>query len=126
MRTKVRLFVFYCIAHASPQPFFNYTTAIIANHHLFQWFPVQSPHTSAAIFFCDITKSSENVIADIVHCLWNGEKCGNYRLAMNIIAVEAKIVIGNLMHFINIYTEIIHSDTYEEGAVTAETDKCYV
>ena len=42
-------------AHASPQPFFNYTTAIIANHHLSQWFPVQSPHTSAAILFCDIT-----------------------------------------------------------------------
>jgi len=67
MHTKVRLFVFYYIAHASPQPLFIYTTAIIANHHLSQWFPVQSPHTSAAILFCDIPKSSENIIADIVH-----------------------------------------------------------
>jgi len=69
MHTKVRLFVFYYIAHASPQPFFNYTTAIIANHHPSQWFPVQSTHTSTAVLFCDITKSSENVIADIVHYL---------------------------------------------------------
>ena len=67
MRTKVRLFVFYYIVHASPQPFSNYTIAIIANHHPSQWFPVQSTHTSAVILFCDITKSSENVIADIVH-----------------------------------------------------------
>ena len=69
MHTKVRLFVFYYIAHASPQPFFNYTTAIIANHHLSQWFPVQSPHTSVAILFCHITKLSENVITDIIHYL---------------------------------------------------------
>jgi len=67
MHTKVRLFVFYYVAHASPQPLFNYTTAIKANHHLSQWLLVQSPHTSVAILFCDITKSSENVIADIVH-----------------------------------------------------------
>ena len=73
MRTKVRLFVFYYIAHASPQPFSNYTIAIIANHHPSQWFPVQSTHTSAAILFCDITKSSENVIADIVH--WKSYHC---------------------------------------------------
>ena len=72
MHTKVRLFVFYYIAHASPQPFSNYTIAIIANHYPTQWFPVQSTHTSAAILFCDITKSSENVIADIVHCHASG------------------------------------------------------
>ena len=48
-------------------PLANHTTAIIANHHPSQWFPVQSAHTSVAILFCVITKSSENVIVDIVH-----------------------------------------------------------
>ena len=63
----------YCTCLTSA--LFNYITTIIANHHLSQWFPVQSPQTSVAILFCDITKSSENVIADIVHCfdhdLWS-------------------------------------------------------
>jgi len=80
MCTKVHLFVFYYIAYALPQPFFNYTTAIIVNHHLSQWFPVKSPHTSAAILFCDITKLSENVIADIVHL----KLAKDYKLATSL------------------------------------------
>ena len=31
--------------------------------------PVQSPYTSAAILFCDITKPEENVISNIVYSL---------------------------------------------------------
>jgi len=45
----------------------RFINVIIENYHLFQWLPVQGPHTIMAILFCDITKSSENVNADIVH-----------------------------------------------------------
>ena len=45
---------------------------IMVNHYLSQWFPVQSPHTVAAILFCDITKPEENVIVDITH-YWRQE-----------------------------------------------------
>ena len=55
------------IVYASPQPLFDFINVIIENYHLFQWLPVQGPHTSMAILLCGITKSSENVISDIVH-----------------------------------------------------------
>ena len=37
--------------YTSPWPFFDFINTIIVNHYLFQWFPVQSPNTSAAILF---------------------------------------------------------------------------
>ena len=48
--------------YASPWPFFNFINTIIVNQYLSQWLPVQSPHASVAILFCDITKPEENCI----------------------------------------------------------------
>ena len=98
MRTKVRLFVFYYIAHASPQPFSNYTIAIIANHHPSQWFPVQSTHTSARPFvlwyhkivrkrhcgYRPLENNDNNMVANNDYLMrimtrW-GRKTGNYIL----------------------------------------------
>ena len=64
---KNTLICIYYIAHASPQPFSNYTNAIIAKRTTSHNDSLYKLPTLAAILFCDITKSSENVIADIVH-----------------------------------------------------------
>jgi len=60
---------FHCVVYVSPQSFFDFINVIMANCHLSQWLPVQSPHTSMAICFGGIMKSSENVIVGIVHCV---------------------------------------------------------
>ena len=51
--------------YTSPWPFFDFITVTIVNQYLSQWFPIQSPHTSAVILFYDIMKSEENVISNI-------------------------------------------------------------
>lgn len=50
----------------SSWPFFVFLNIIIANHYLSQCFAVQSPHTTVAIWFCDITKLLGNKITDNV------------------------------------------------------------
>jgi len=42
------VFLQFCDKMAHLSPFFNFTNAIIVNHYLSLWFPVQSSHTTAA------------------------------------------------------------------------------
>ena len=67
-------YVLHYIPYASPSPFFEFINAIIAKRYLAQYLSVQSPHSTAAILFCDIidntrnvVTTSRNVIADIAH-----------------------------------------------------------
>lgn len=49
--------------------FFNFINIIIAKYYLSQQLSAQSLYTSMAVFFCDITKSSENVMVDLLQIM---------------------------------------------------------
>ena len=58
-----------CILYASLIEFIN------ANRYLSQYIPIQSPHTSTAILFCDIKKHNYGyhpwyIQYDTVHIIW--------------------------------------------------------
>ena len=68
----------HCIMYYMPHfcLLFEFINSIIEKHYLTQCLPVQSPHTTTAILFCDITDNSRivittsrNLIADIAHLL---------------------------------------------------------
>ena len=87
--TKICSNGFNYTVYTSPQPFFDFINVIIVNHYLSQWFPVQSPHPSVAILFCDIMKPEVNNITDIAHRLCKTAVCHLF---------ESTLLGGTCMH----------------------------
>ena len=95
LHTKIRSYGFNYTVYASPWPLFDFINAIIVNQYIFQWFPVQSPHTSTAILFCDITKPEENYISNIADT--NNRFCDRYYYT-NLMNLELYKVVNHYKH----------------------------